>query len=53
MEPGRSLLKIIRIGPRHCPFPGRWWTGGGGGEYRMSMVLPVSAVGMKAGIGPA
>lgn len=30
MEPGRSLLKIIRTEPRHCPLSGRWWTGGGG-----------------------
>lgn len=56
MEPGRSLLKIIRIGPRHCPHPGRWWMGGwwgaGGGErgvQDVSMILPVLAGEMKSG----
>lgn len=50
MEPGRSLLKIIRIEPRHCPHPGHWWRGGGGrGVQDVSMILPVSAGEMKAG----
>lgn len=54
MEPGRSLLKIIRIGPRHCPLPGRWWMGGGGrGAQGMSVILPVLAGEMKGGIQPA
>lgn len=49
MEPGRSLLKIIRIGPT-VPFQGAGGLEVGEGECRMSVVLPV---GMKAGVGPA